>query len=151
MLDPIWSLVIASAIAVIGGIVVYKQMVAHLSESASGEDFQARRQQAYSGFVARFLVVELVSLPFLIYGVYHIVSGMVESTDVTLPLMVVLLMVLFGALSLYFTTSQITRDPHASDEVKNITNSMMMIGFGLITSFPVISLGLLLGLMFDVF
>lgn len=150
MFDPIWSIVIASAIVVIGGIIVYKQMVARLAECSSEEEFLARRQQALSSSAVRFLVIELVLSPFLIYGIYHIiVLGMVESPDVTLPLMVVLLTALFGTLSLYFTTSQITRDPNASDKMKAMTTPIMIIWIGLINSFPVMSFALLLGIMLD--
>jgi hypothetical protein len=148
LFNPIWSLVAASVIAVIGGIVVYRQVVAHLSESSSEEDFQARRQRAYSSFVIRFLLVELVSMSILLYGMYHIVVlRTVEFADVTLPLAVVLLTILFAFLSLYFTTSQITKDPQASEDVKRFMSSMMITGFGLISGPPVASLILLFGVM----
>jgi hypothetical protein len=134
---------------VIGGIIVYKQFVAYLEESSSEEEFLARRTQAYSRFVVKFLIIEFILLPIILYGVYQTVSGMVESADVTLPLMIVLLIILFGVLSLYFTSSQIIRDPNASDRMKNWMSSMMIIWFGLINSFPVVSLGLLLVVMLD--
>lgn len=149
MLDPIWSLVIASAIGVIGGILVYKQFVAHLAESSSEDEFLARRSQAYSRFAVKFLIIEFILLPLILYGVYQIVSGTVESADVTLPLITVLLIILFGVLSLYFTSSQIIRDPNASERMKNWMSSTMIIWFGLINSFPVVSLGLLLVVMLD--
>ncbi len=140
MLDPSWSLVIASALAVIGGLIAYKQMVSHLAESSSEEEFLARRQQAYSRFAVKFLIFEAVPILFFLYGMYQMMSlETAESADVTLPLIAVLLIALFGLLSIYFTTSQILRDPRSTAAMRNYMTSMLMISASLVHSIPLVS------------
>ncbi|MFS8514239.1 MAG: hypothetical protein LOD87_11050 [Planifilum fulgidum] len=140
MLDPAWSLVIASALAVIGGLIAYKQMVSHLAESSSEEEFLARRQQAYSRFFVKFLMFEAVPILFFLYGMYQIMGlETAESADVTLPLIAVLLIALFGLLSIYFTTSQILRDPRSTAAMRNYMTSMLMISASLVHSIPLVS------------
>lgn len=151
MLDPTWFLVMASALAVIGGVLVYKQSVSQLAECASEEEFLSRRPQAYLRFFVKFVVVEFVSLPFLIYGMYQIVSGMAGSTDVTYQLLAVVLTLLFGVLSVYFTSSQIVKDPNVSDMMKKYAIHHMILGLGLIHAFPVVSLAFLFGALFGLY
>ena len=65
MLDPIWSLVIASALGMIGGLIPYKLFVSHLEESSSEEEFSARRQQGYYRYLIRHVSTQ--AIPILFY------------------------------------------------------------------------------------
>jgi len=139
VLDPVWSLVIASAIAVIGGVFAYKQFVSKLVESSSAEEL-SRRGQEFSRFVIKFAIIEAVPILLLAYALFQITSGMGVSTDATLPLVAVLLIALFGLLSVYFTTSQILQDPRSAAGMKNHVTSLMMVSASLIHTIPLVSL-----------
>lgn len=147
VLDPIWSLLIASALGVIGGLIPYKLFVSHLAASSSEEEFFARREQAYHRFAIRYFIAEAIPYLFLGYGAYMLVtegSASTGVTDATPFLVAVIFIMLFGALSAYFTASPILRDPRASARMNNYAKVLISLGFALINAVSVASLGLLI-------
>lgn len=151
MLDPIWSLLIASALGVIGGLIPYKLLVSHLGESSSEEEFLARREQAYNRFIIRYFIAQAIPFLFFGYGMYAILlEGSVSAgaTDVIPFLVAAVLIALFGALSVYLTVSPFLRDPHFSDEMRNLMKNTRLIGYTLITTIPEVSILLLVMILF---
>lgn len=147
MLDPIWLVVIASALGTIGGLIAYKQLVSHFVESSSEEEFFARRQQAFSQFLVRYITAEAIPIILFAYSAFIIItegSASTGVTDVTPFLVAVILFMLFGALSAYFTGSPILRDPRASDQMKNDAKGLISIGVAWINAISVASTGLLI-------
>lgn len=148
VLDPVWSLVIASALGVIGGLIPYKQLVSHLADT-SEEEFIARRERAFSRFLVRYFIAEAVPILFLGYGMWILLEGGISSDemDVFPFLVTVILIALFGALSVYLATSQFLQDPQVSDEMRNSLKSARAIGFNLVNMIPEVSIVLLIMVM----
>src|SRR5690606_16686761 len=144
VLDPIWSLLIASALGVIGGLIPYKLFVSHLAASSSEEEFFARREQAYHRFAIRYFIAQVIPFLFLGYGMYIILTEGSASTGVTdvIPFLVAAVFIaLVGGFSVYLTTSPFLRDPHFSAEMRNLMKNARLIGYALITAIPEVCIG----------
>lgn len=147
MLDPIWSLVIASALGMIGGLIPYKLFVSHLEESSSEEEFSARRQQGYYRYLIRHVSTQAIPILFLLYGMYFILSegsASTSVTDVTPFLAAVILIIILGNLFPYLMVLPILRDPRTTEQMKNQTKGLYAVGSSLIVAVAIVSLGMLI-------
>ncbi len=140
-----WFLVVLSVLGMIGGVIAYKRYVSRLDGITVEEDFLSRNDQEFKRFARKYGIIGIVLTGFMGIVTTRISPGV--SADVPLFLAIVLLIVLFGLLSIYFMTANILRDPRSSAKVKKDMTYSMIIAAGMLIVFSGLPVGIFLGMI----
>ncbi len=139
-----WLFVLAAYIAVIGIFLFFKQMMDQLSAKIEkGEQVnQSGFQQVIGKFFIRVALIETIPIVLIVAGFIQIGSSVpgLGFNDIIVQLGLVLIILLIGIFQILRVRSEIISLPEIDQVSKSFVNTLVFIGFGLITAIPIISI-----------
>ncbi|PTM59841.1 hypothetical protein [Desmospora activa] len=141
MENPSWLFALASIIAVVGIVIVFKSFIGRLQ--AKGEEAEEiDLQREFAPFLLRVSLVEVVPLVLIAVGTMQIFDG--TGSDIIFPLVLILGALLFGCINIFLTRQEVINNPRISEKGKMLLNLFCMVAIAFVTAIPLISVIIIL-------
>ncbi|MDR6226188.1 hypothetical protein [Desmospora profundinema] len=137
MENPSWLFVIATAIAVVGIVIIFKQLISRVHEQ--GEKFESKKELA--SFLMKLAMVEGIPIVMIAFGMMQIMET--TGIDYVIPLILIFCFLLFGLIQIFLTRQQVNNDPRTPEQVKRLVSGYSILGAAFASAFPIISIALI--------
>lgn len=144
--NPLWWLVIASAICVVGIVFAFKQMVSNIvsSEHLEEADIHSKVSREFQQFILKLAYIEALPIIIICFSILQIFGSMriVDHPVIepVVPFIVTLLLMAFGSVNVYLTRVHTLQDPQLSHFVKQHVANQSMLALAFVNALPLISL-----------
>jgi hypothetical protein len=141
MINPAWLFVLATIIAVFGILNAFKKMMAEIQvKLESGQDItNGAIQKEQTGFFIRVAVAEAIPIVLIVFGFIQM-EKLNGPINILAPMFIVLAVFIVAAINVISIRRETLEYEVTSGEVKNIVNSMSLIGIAMISAIPTVSI-----------
>lgn len=139
--NPSWLLAIASIIAVVGVVIVFKPTIARIQAKGEHEE-KIDLQQELSPFLLKVSMIEIVPIILVAFGAMQISE--LTGINFLFPLVLILGALLFGLLMILLSRQEVINNPRISQKGKMLISVFCMIVLSFVTAIPLISVILIL-------
>lgn len=135
-----WLFVLASAIAVVGISFAFNKMMQQVQEKVEkGEQLDLNTMQAVqTKFFIQVAMAEAIPILIIVYAFTLI--GQVVETNVVVPLVVIIGILVVAFVSLLRIRRDMMGDPKMSQESVGMVNTLFFIGAALLSAIPIVSI-----------
>ncbi|MDR6226089.1 hypothetical protein [Desmospora profundinema] len=137
MENPSWLFVIATVIAVVGNVIVFRQLVSHIQRKEKNQENWDAEQELIH-FIKRIAVVEAIPMILVGLGILQVLNT--EEMEIMLPLGLIILIMFFGIIRIFLLRQEVLTDPSTSDHTKKIISIYSTIFICFVDVIPLISI-----------
>jgi uncharacterized membrane protein len=142
LINPAWLFVLATAIAVIGILFAFKNLMASLQDKIdNGQEIKiGSMQQETTRFFITVAIVEAIPILLIMYGFMQIEKLEGQSVNILLPQLIIIGILIFALIHvLMVRRDTLGHRDESTEETKTIVTTLMFIGLVMIGAIPIVS------------
>ncbi|MBM7573573.1 hypothetical protein [Aquibacillus albus] len=137
-----WLFVLASAIAVVGIVTAFKQMMVVVEGKLEKEEVVSTNslQKQLSGFFIRVALIESIPIVLIVFGFIQMETWVGNQSDILLPLIIIIIILVFGIINVFLSRGSLLAFNDLPKEAKTFIQTLIFIGMAMVSAIPIISI-----------